>query len=114
MSAHDDHCIAEGRDLAKQIGCPFIETSAKQRLNVDESFSTLVREIRKFNKVCLKCRHHARGMNLNVHYRSNRQEDQAQEEEHPRPSQNNSIQQKNGTRVEEGAAAVCSAEKTGK
>ncbi|KAK4051856.1 RAS1 protein [Microbotryomycetes sp. JL201] len=40
----------EGRDLAKQFGCPFIETSAKQRLNVDEAFSTLVREIRKYNK----------------------------------------------------------------
>jgi Fe2+ transport system protein B len=42
---------AEGRELAKHFGCPFIETSAKQRLNVDEAFSNLVREIRKYNKV---------------------------------------------------------------
>lgn len=41
----------EGRDLAKHFGCKFIETSAKQRINVDEAFSTLVREIRKYNKV---------------------------------------------------------------
>lgn len=41
----------EGRELAKQFGCSFIETSAKQRLNVDEAFSNLVREIRKYNKV---------------------------------------------------------------
>jgi hypothetical protein len=41
----------EGRDLAKHFGCRFIETSAKQRINVDEAFSQLVREIRKYNKV---------------------------------------------------------------
>lgn len=44
-----DH--TEGRDLAKHLGCRFIETSAKQRINVDEAFSNLVREIRKYNKV---------------------------------------------------------------
>lgn|SRR5258706_3063733 len=43
----------EGRDLAKHFGCRFIETSAKQRINVDEAFSQLVREIRKYNKVRL-------------------------------------------------------------
>ena len=46
----------EGRDLAKHFGCKFIETSAKQRINVDEAFSTLVREIRKYNKVSYVCR----------------------------------------------------------
>ncbi|KAM0754369.1 ras-domain-containing protein [Meredithblackwellia eburnea MCA 4105] len=40
----------EGRALAEHFGCRFIETSAKQRLNVDEAFSNLVREIRKYNK----------------------------------------------------------------
>ncbi|THH19817.1 hypothetical protein EW146_g1423 [Bondarzewia mesenterica] len=41
----------EGRDLAKHFNCRFIETSAKQRINVDEAFSNLVREIRRYNKV---------------------------------------------------------------
>ena len=41
----------EGRDLARHFGCKFIETSAKVRHNVDESFSGLVREIRRYNKV---------------------------------------------------------------
>lgn len=36
--------------MARQFGCPFVETSAKQRVNVDESFSDLVREVRRFNK----------------------------------------------------------------
>jgi hypothetical protein len=47
------HLSIEGRDLAKHFGCRFIETSAKQRINVDEAFSQLVREIRKYNKVRL-------------------------------------------------------------
>jgi len=42
--------MSEGRDLAKHFNCKFIETSAKQRINVDEAFSTLVREIRRYNK----------------------------------------------------------------
>jgi len=42
--------INEGRDLAKHFGCKFIETSAKQGVNVDEAVHNLVREIRKYNK----------------------------------------------------------------
>ncbi|KAH7912912.1 ras family-domain-containing protein [Hygrophoropsis aurantiaca] len=42
--------VNDGRDLARHFGCKSIETSAKDRINVDEAFSTLVREIRKFNK----------------------------------------------------------------
>ena len=37
----------EGQDLAKSFGCPFFESSAKTRVNVEESFYELVREIRK-------------------------------------------------------------------
>jgi len=40
------------RDLARarHFGCKYIETSAKLRLNVDQAFSELVREIRRYNK----------------------------------------------------------------
>jgi len=37
----------EGQDLAKSFGCPIYETSAKARINVEEAFYQLVREIRK-------------------------------------------------------------------
>jgi GTPase KRas protein len=37
----------EGQDLAKSFGCPFYETSAKARINVEDAFYQLVREIRK-------------------------------------------------------------------
>jgi len=37
----------EGQDLAKAFVCPFMETSAKTRVNVEESFYELVREIRR-------------------------------------------------------------------
>lgn len=40
----------EGREMARQFGCPYVETSAKQRVNVDEVFGDLVREIRRYNK----------------------------------------------------------------
>merc|ERR1712137_1377857 len=39
----------EGQDLAKSFGCPIYETSAKARINVEEAFYELVREIRKDN-----------------------------------------------------------------
>ncbi|KAJ3428449.1 ras-like protein rasd [Anaeramoeba flamelloides] len=42
--------IEEGRDLAKSFGCPFMETSAKTRINVEESFFELVREIKRISK----------------------------------------------------------------
>ncbi|KAJ9613598.1 RAS1 protein [Cladophialophora chaetospira] len=40
----------EGAQLARQFGCKFIETSAKSRINVDNAFYDLVREIRRYNK----------------------------------------------------------------
>jgi len=38
---------AEGAELAKSFGCSFMETSAKTRVNVEESFFELVRAIHK-------------------------------------------------------------------
>lgn len=35
------------QQVAKQYGVPFVETSAKTRMGVDDAFYTLVREIRK-------------------------------------------------------------------
>ncbi|KAI9367879.1 ras-like protein [Aspergillus egyptiacus] len=40
----------EGEALAQQFGCRFIETSAKSRINVENAFYDLVREIRRYNK----------------------------------------------------------------
>ena len=35
---------AEGATLAQEWGCPFLETSAKSKRNVDELFAEIVRE----------------------------------------------------------------------
>jgi GTPase KRas protein len=40
---------SEARDLAKKLGCPCLEVSARTRTNVEECFCSLVREIRKSN-----------------------------------------------------------------
>ncbi|GJJ14120.1 hypothetical protein Clacol_008377 [Clathrus columnatus] len=40
----------EGRKLGQTFNCPAIETSAKERINVDEAFHALVRQVRIFNK----------------------------------------------------------------
>jgi GTPase SAR1 family protein len=42
---------AEGRELANRFRSECIETSAKQRVNVEEAFFMLVRAIKKYNKV---------------------------------------------------------------
>jgi GTPase KRas protein len=43
--------LAEGRELAKRFNAQCIETSAKQRVNVDEAFIAVVRAIRRYQKV---------------------------------------------------------------
>lgn len=43
--------LAEGQELARTFESQFIETSAKNRVNVDDAFHQLVREIRKYNRV---------------------------------------------------------------
>lgn len=40
----------EGEAMARGFGCKFIETSAKSRINVDNAFYDIVREIRRYNK----------------------------------------------------------------
>lgn len=40
----------EGSELARRFNCPFRETSAKQRIRVDDIFFEVVREIRRMNK----------------------------------------------------------------
>ena len=39
--------MEQARDVAKKYGITFIDTSANTRMNVDEAFYTLVREIKK-------------------------------------------------------------------
>lgn len=50
---HEPHALtksSEGRSVATHFGCPFIETSAKSRTNVEKAFYDTVREIRRFNR----------------------------------------------------------------
>ena len=41
----------EGKALAKSFNAVYIETSAKMRMNVEDAFFSLVREVRKFREV---------------------------------------------------------------
>ncbi|KAI0090253.1 ras family-domain-containing protein [Irpex rosettiformis] len=69
----------EGRDLAKHYGCKFIETSAKVRINVEEAFATVVREIKRFEKV----------------------------HQHGRPGQQQPVGSPHGHREDDGPAGCC-------
>jgi GTPase KRas protein len=40
----------EGAELARSYGVPFVETSAKSRVNVEEAFIQCVREIKKWRQ----------------------------------------------------------------
>jgi GTPase KRas protein len=44
----------EGADLARHLKCPFFETSAKTRINIDEVWYSIVREIVKRRKPIMK------------------------------------------------------------
>jgi small GTP-binding protein len=37
----------QGQEMATKFGCPYIETSAKTRQNIDEAFEIIVREVRR-------------------------------------------------------------------
>ena len=50
----------EGLDLAHRFNCRLLETSAKMRINVDESFYGLVQEIRRYNKGAIMEQDHRR------------------------------------------------------
>ena len=43
--------VEEGETLARKLGCSFFETSAKEHINIEESFAHLVREVRKKRKL---------------------------------------------------------------
>ncbi|KAK5581448.1 hypothetical protein RB653_001481 [Dictyostelium firmibasis] len=47
LNEYREVSTAEGEELAKKLNCKFLETSAKERINVSESFYELVREVKK-------------------------------------------------------------------
>lgn len=51
LTAQREVTTMDGETLAARWGCPFLEVSAKTRINIDEMFYTMVREIRseKYN-----------------------------------------------------------------
>lgn len=61
--------LEEGKALAMQFGCPFYETSAALRCNVDEVFYTLVREIRR--KEAQKVNFKAHFMKIEINFQFN-------------------------------------------
>ena len=45
-----DNCeVSNGQEqlIARQLNCPYFQTSAKEKVNIEECFHELVREIRK-------------------------------------------------------------------
>ena len=61
----DNPRFTEGREVAKRLGCGFVETSAKHPATIDEAFYSIVREIRKYDKVVFFSIHLGRGRTWN-------------------------------------------------
>ena len=40
----------EGEEMARELNCPYFETSAKGRINIEESFVQLFREMKKYEE----------------------------------------------------------------
>lgn len=45
-----DNIVAEAERSAAEFRCPYIETSAKSRINVEAAFFEVVREIRSYDR----------------------------------------------------------------
>jgi GTPase KRas protein len=41
--------LQEGEDVARALGCRFVETSVKDGRNIEESFYTIVRQLQKLS-----------------------------------------------------------------
>ncbi|KAM7191056.1 ras small monomeric GTPase [Naviculisporaceae sp. PSN 640] len=50
LEEHREVPTSEGERLAAEFRAPFLETSAKDKVNVEEAFYSLVREIRRYNR----------------------------------------------------------------
>ena len=48
LEAHREISKGEGELLARSWQCPFFETSAKERINIDETFHELVRRMKRY------------------------------------------------------------------
>ena len=68
--------------MAKQFDCPFIETSAKQRIGIDEAFNLLVEKIlEKYKKYSNEGKEFP---GIKIHNRSQNIKQKEFEEEHKR------------------------------
>jgi GTPase KRas len=52
MTGWSEFVLSEGQKLANKWGCPFIETSGKMSINVEEAFVRLVLRMRLYREAC--------------------------------------------------------------
>lgn len=64
MEAERQVTTQEGLELSHKYNIPFLETSAKCRINVDDAFFEIVRQIRIDNKPVLSKKHNKNGRKL--------------------------------------------------
>ena len=50
LAGYREVTTQEGIEMAKSFKCPFFETSAKDRINIEESFFELVRQLKPASK----------------------------------------------------------------
>lgn len=91
----------DGLALANSFNCPFLETSAKQRINVEEAFYGLVRNINQYNAKIAEAEKQQQQQNAN----QQGQDQYGQQKDNQQSQFNNQINNNNNTSAVNGGVS---------
>ena len=95
----------DGLALANSFNCPFLETSAKQRINVEEAFYGLVRNINQYNAKIAEAEKQQQQQQQQQNANQQGQDQYGQQKENQQSQFNNQINNNNNTSAVNGGVS---------